>query len=278
MSPRKEKEWKALESRSRRVAEPPSSEFRGSGVVWPGASGVSKHSMSIAIPKHVAVIMDGNGRWARQRGWPRSRGHLEGAKAVRECVEACLEMGIMFLTLYAFSSDNWRRPKAEVDTLMSLLRRFLKDYTREMKGRGVKLEAIGRLSELPTSCQEQLYEAIETTRLNDRLTTILAVNYSSRIEIVDAIRNLLRDVQAGRLDPETLNPELFQQYLYTSSWPDPDLLIRTSGELRISNFLLWQLSYTEIYVSEKFWPDFGKADLRQAVEEFGKRRRRYGGV
>ncbi len=278
MSTQKQKEWKANQSKLPQVEGEPSSEFRDSSLDWPGGGCVSKHSMSIAIPKHVAVIMDGNGRWARQRGWPRSRGHLEGARAVRECVEACLEMGIKFLTLYAFSSDNWRRPKEEVDTLMSLLRRFLKDYTREMKGRGVKLQAIGRLSELPKNCQEQLQEAMETTRLNNRLTTILAVNYSSRIEIVDAARNVLRDVQTGRLDPETLNPELFQRYLYTSSWPDPDLLIRTSGELRISNFLLWQLSYTEIYVTEKLWPDFGKGDLWQAVEEFGKRQRRYGGV
>jgi undecaprenyl diphosphate synthase len=229
-------------------------------------------------PRHVAIIMDGNGRWAQERGWPRSRGHLEGAKAVRECVEGCLELGIMFLTLYAFSSDNWRRPKEEVDTLMGLLRRFLKDYTRDMKGRGVKLQAIGRLSELPANCQDELREAIESTRHNDRLTAILAVNYSSRLEIIDAVRKVVADVQTGRLAPEQIDPEKFQRYLYTSSWPDPDLLIRTSGELRISNFLLWQLSYTEIYVTEKFWPDFKKADLSKAVEEFGRRRRRYGGV
>jgi undecaprenyl diphosphate synthase len=234
--------------------------------------------MAIQAPKHVAVIMDGNGRWARQRGWPRSRGHLEGAKAVRECVEACLELGIAYLTLYAFSSDNWRRPKKEIDTLMGLLRRFLRDYTKEMKSRGVKLRAIGRLSELPKDCQEQLSEAIASTQHNDRLTTILAVNYGSRIEIVDAVRRVLDEVRAGKIDQDRLNPEIFRRYLYTSEWPDPDLLIRTSGELRISNFLLWQLSYTEIYVTEKFWPDFNKSELSKAVEEFSRRKRRYGGL
>jgi undecaprenyl diphosphate synthase len=235
-------------------------------------------TMAIQVPRHVAIIMDGNGRWARQRGWPRSRGHLEGAKSVRECVEGCLDLGIEFLTLYAFSTDNWQRPKAEIDTLMGLLRKFLKDYTEQLRDRGVKLEAIGRLAELPADCQEQLREAIEATARNEKLTTILAVNYGGRTEIVDSVKKIIHDVQAGELKPEAIDPELFRRYLYTSKWPDPDLLIRTSGEMRVSNFLLWQVSYTEIFVTNKLWPDFKKQDLCDAVEEFSKRQRRYGGV
>jgi len=230
------------------------------------------------VPKHVAIIMDGNGRWARQRGWPRSRGHLEGAKAVKACVEACLELGILYLTLYAFSTENWQRPKEEVDTLMGLLRKFLRDYTRDLAGQGIQLQAIGRLTELPEDCQEQLREAIAQTANNHKLTTILAINYSGRAEIVDGIKRVAREVKADRLDPDELTAEKFSQYLYTHQWPDPDLLIRTSGEMRISNFLLWQLSYTEMYVTQTLWPDFKRADLVEAIAEFNRRQRRYGGV
>jgi undecaprenyl diphosphate synthase len=230
------------------------------------------------IPKHVAVIMDGNGRWAKERGWPRSRGHLEGAKAVRECMQGCLDLGIEYLTLYAFSMDNWQRPKEEVDTLMGLLKRFLKEYTREMKQHGVRVQAIGRLWELPKDCQEQLQGAIHSTAHNTRLTTILAVNYSGRGEIIDAVKQVLADVERGRLQKEQLDPEVFQRYLYTSRWPDPDLLIRTSGEMRVSDFLLWQVSYTEFFSLQKYWPDFTREDMRLAVEAYMKRQRRYGGV
>jgi undecaprenyl diphosphate synthase len=230
------------------------------------------------VPKHVAVIMDGNGRWARQRGWPRSRGHLEGAKAVRECVEGCLSLGIEYLTLYAFSTDNWQRPKEEVDTLMGLLQKFLRDYVKEMQPRGVRLTAIGRLQELPLACQHQLRCAMEETAQNERLTTILAVNYSGRTEIVDCVRRLATEVSEGRLSVPEINSEKFHEYLYTRDWPDPDLLIRTSGEMRISNFLLWQLSYTEMYVTEQLWPDFKRQDLLAAVAEYGRRQRRYGGL
>jgi undecaprenyl diphosphate synthase len=230
------------------------------------------------VPKHVAIIMDGNGRWARQRGWPRSRGHLEGAKAVKACVETCLELGVQYLTLYAFSTENWQRPKEEVDTLMGLLRKFLRDYTRDLAGRGIRLQAIGRLAELPEDCQEELREAITQTANNYKLTTILAVNYSGRTEIIDGIKRVVQEVKANRLDPNELTAEKFSQFLYTSSWPDPDLLIRTSGEMRISNFLLWQLSYTEMYVTGTLWPDFKREDLLGAVAEYGRRQRRYGGV
>jgi undecaprenyl diphosphate synthase len=229
-------------------------------------------------PKHVAVIMDGNGRWARQRGWPRSRGHLEGAKAVRACVEACLELGIEYLTLYAFSTENWQRPKEEVDTLMGLLQRFLRDYTRDLAGRGVRVQAIGRLNELPPECQKQLDHAIAATAKNQQLTTILAVNYSGRTEIIDAIQRIAKEVVSGKLHPDAIDAEVFSSFLYTHEWPDPDLLIRTSGEMRISNFLLWQVSYTEMYVIPKLWPDFCREDLVEAIAEYNRRQRRYGGV
>jgi undecaprenyl diphosphate synthase len=234
--------------------------------------------MSTRIPKHIAVIMDGNGRWAKQRGWPRSRGHLEGAKAVRRCVEGCLELGVEFLTLYAFSTENWQRPKEEVETLMVLLQKFLKDYTSEMAGRGVHFEAIGRLSELPADCQRHLDEAKKATIANHKLTAILAVNYSGRAEIVDAVKKISSDVLRGDLATDKIDADRFASYLHTGRWPDPDLLIRTSGEMRISNFLLWQLAYTEIYVTKKFWPDFAREDLVEAVEDFAQRQRRYGGV
>jgi undecaprenyl diphosphate synthase len=222
--------------------------------------------------------MDGNGRWARQRNWPRSRGHLEGANSAKECVEGCLELGVEYVTLYTFSTENWRRPKEEVDTLMGLLQKFLKDYTIELRKRGVKLEAIGRLDEIPAGARRQVQESIKATEMGDKLTAILAVNYSGRTEIVDAVKKIVGEVQSGRLAPDQIDAELFQQSLYTSRFPDPDLFIRTSGEMRISNFLLWQLSYTEIYVTQKLWPDFRRADLIEAVEEYGRRNRRYGGV
>jgi undecaprenyl diphosphate synthase len=254
------------------------SRFHNHLLFRPGYRSLSFEKMVNQVPKHVAIIMDGNGRWARQRGWPRSRGHLEGAKAVKACVEACLELGIQYLTLYAFSTENWQRPKEEVDTLMGLLRKFLRDYTRDLAGRGIRLQAIGRLTELPEDCQEELREAISQTANNDKLTTILAINYSGRSEIIDGIKRVAEEVRANRLDPDDLTAEKFSQFLYTRQWPDPDLLIRTSGEMRISNFLLWQLSYTEMYVTGTLWPDFKQEDLLEAVTEFGRRQRRYGGV
>jgi undecaprenyl diphosphate synthase len=234
--------------------------------------------MSTKYPKHIAVIMDGNGRWARKRGLPRSRGHLEGANSARQCVEACLEIGVEYLTLYTFSTENWRRPKEEVDTLMGLLQKFLKDYTADLRKRSVKLEVIGRLQEIPPGVQRQLRESMQATADGKNLTTILAVNYSGRTEIVDATKKIVEEVIAGRLAKDDIDVEVFQKCLYTRNWPDPDLFIRTSGEMRISNFLLWQLSYTEIYVTQKLWPDFRKQDLIEAVQEFGRRNRRYGGI
>jgi undecaprenyl diphosphate synthase len=234
--------------------------------------------MSTIAPKHIAVIMDGNGRWARQRGWPRSRGHLEGANSAKECVETCLDLGVEYLTLYTFSTENWRRPKEEVDTLMGLLQKFLKDYTADLRKRSVKLQAIGRLDEMPAGVQKQVRESIEATATGKNLTTILALNYSGRAEIVDAVKKIVEEVLDGRLAKDDIDAEIFRRSLYTHNWPDPDLFIRTSGEMRISNFLLWQLSYTEIYVTQKLWPDFRRDDLLAAVKEFGRRNRRYGGV
>ncbi|MEP6937855.1 MAG: isoprenyl transferase [Chthoniobacterales bacterium] len=230
------------------------------------------------IPRHIAIIMDGNGRWARARGLPRIKGHEEGANAVRACVEGCGDLKVQFLTLYAFSAENWRRPKSEVFALMRLLEQFLKQKTPELLEKNVRLEAIGRLTDLPASCQKQLEKSIAQTSENDGLTLILALSYGARLEIIDAIQSLLREIETGRLDRKKIDAELFSQHLYTRAYPDPDLLIRTSGEMRLSNFLLWQLSYTEMYVTSKLWPDFGKEDLFAAVEEFAQRQRRYGSV
>jgi undecaprenyl diphosphate synthase len=230
------------------------------------------------VPRHVAIIMDGNGRWAKSRGLPRIKGHEKGADAVRACVEACGELKIEFLTLYAFSAENWQRPKTEVYALMRLLERFLKEKTPELLEKNVRLQAIGRLTDLPASAQKQLHKSIEATAKNDGLTLVLALSYGGRDEIIDGIKSLVRAIELGHIDKAMVDVEMFSKHLYTRYYPDPDLLIRTSGEMRLSNFLLWQTSYTELYVTPKLWPDFKKKDLFEAVEEFGRRQRRYGGV
>ena len=231
-----------------------------------------------SVPRHIAIIMDGNGRWARGKGLERLNGHERGAEAVRDCVKGCRELGVKYLTLYAFSTENWQRPKAEVMGLMKLLERFITKEVPELNAQGVRIEAIGRLTDLPDSTQKALRAAIEATAHNDQLTLVLALSYSSRVEIVDAIPSLARSVQAGQLDPAAIDAELLSQRLYTRSYPDPDLLIRTSGEMRLSNFLLWQLSYTEFYMTETLWPDFRKEDLLRAVREYSQRQRRFGGL
>jgi undecaprenyl diphosphate synthase len=231
-----------------------------------------------SVPRHVAIIMDGNGRWARSRGLPRIKGHEKGAEAVRECVEGCGELKIEFLTLYAFSAENWQRPKTEVFALMRLLERFLKEKTPELLEKNVRLQAIGRLTDLPANCQRQLHDSIERTSNNTGLTLVLALSYGGRLEIIDGIKSILRGIEAGHLDKGMIDVEMFSKHLYTRYYPDPDLLIRTSGEMRLSNFLLWQLSYTEMYVTQTLWPDFTKKDLFEAVEDFSRRQRRYGAV
>lgn len=231
-----------------------------------------------AVPRHVAVIMDGNGRWAQRRGLPRLAGHEQGAKSIRECIDAAIESGVEYLTLYAFSSENWKRPAIEVEGLMRLLERFLEEKLQELNDAGVRLQAIGRLNDLPEICQRKLAEAIVSTSANSRLTLILALSYSGRTEMVDAVRSIARDTLAGKLAEEDITEALFSKRLYTANFPDPDLLIRTSGEVRLSNFLLWQLSYTEIHVTSKLWPDFRKEDFLNALHDFSQRTRRYGGV
>lgn len=229
-------------------------------------------------PRHIAIIMDGNGRWAKERGLPRLKGHAQGAATVRAVTEECVTQGVEFLTLYAFSTENWRRPGDEVKGLWVLLEHFLAQELPTMMKNGVRLRTIGRTEELPESTQKKLAETIEVTAGNQATTLILALNYSSRTEITDAVRSLCHDVAAGQLNPDSVTSEMIQARLYTAEYPDPDLLIRTSGEMRLSNFMLWQLSYTEFYISPKLWPDFGKQDLRQAIAEFHKRERRFGGI
>lgn len=230
------------------------------------------------IPRHIAIIMDGNGRWANARGLPRAEGHRAGAESVREAVETCRQLGVDYLTLYAFSSENWSRPKKEVDALMKLLERFLREKLPELLKQNVRFHTIGRHEMLPDKCRKQIENAIEHTKNNTGLNLVLALSYGSREEITDAARAIAIKVSAGEIDPADIDNKLFAQHLYTSPFPDPDLLIRTSGELRISNFLLWQISYSEIVISQKNWPDFRNSDLREAVEEYARRHRRFGAV
>ena len=233
------------------------------------------------LPKHVAIIMDGNGRWARERGLPRVAGHRAGMKSVREVVKASIEFGIPVLTLYAFSQENWKRPKEEVSVLMDLLDYFLNKEIKNLQKQGVSFRALGRIEALPEPVLKKLNEAVDSTRNNTKLVFNIALNYGARTEILDAVREIVREALAS---PPSLNgfsqltENYFSDRLYTRGLPDPDLLIRTSGEMRLSNFLLWQLSYAEIYITKKYWPDFTKEDYAKAVREYQKRERRFGDV
>ena len=222
--------------------------------------------------------MDGNGRWAQQRGLPRIAGHEAGSKSIERCVQACLDTGVQYLTLYAFSSENWKRPALEVNALMLLLENFLNQKRDEMVREGIRLHHIGRIQELPSVCQRKLREVMDATAANTKLHLVLALSYSGRAEIVDAVKSLVRDAASGSVREEDITPDLIDSRLNTAGMPDPDLLIRTSGEMRISNFLLWQLSYTEIHVTKKFWPDFQREDFLAALEDYAGRSRRFGGV
>ena len=241
------------------------------------ASALAVHANSPA-PRHIAIIMDGNGRWAKERGLPRVNGHSSGAHALRAVTETCCALGVNCLTVYAFSIENWKRPAEEVSALFGLLEHFLEAELPTLQHNNVRLRAIGRLSELPKSTLHALENTIQKTAANDGLTLILAINYSGRAELEDAIRSVCREVADGALTPEEFTQAHLQKHLYTKEWPDPDLLIRTSGEMRLSNFLLWQLSYTELYVTPKRWPDFNGDDLLEAIKEFNQRQRRYGGL
>lgn len=228
------------------------------------------------IPKHVAIIMDGNGRWAKQKGEMRIFGHTNGVESVRESLTAAAEIGVKYLTLYAFSTENWNRPKEEVAALMDLLVKAIYDEVEELNEKGVRLETIGNTSILPVSCREALTKAKERTKNNDKITLILALSYSSRWEIAQAVKTMAEESISGRLDVETINEDLISSYLSTSNFPDPELLIRTSGENRVSNFLMWQLAYTELYFTETLWPDFKKEHFFKAIKDYQDRERRFG--
>ncbi|MEM7696830.1 MAG: isoprenyl transferase [Verrucomicrobiota bacterium] len=230
------------------------------------------------VPEHVAIIMDGNGRWAKSRQLPRAEGHRAGAESVETAIETCGELGVHYLTLYAFSSENWRRPKTEVTALMRLLSHFLKAKTESLIRNNVKLQIIGEISKLPDRNRRELDRSIAATAHCDGLTLIVALSYGAREEILSATKDLMRKAADKAVDPDELDESLFAAHLFTADYPDPDLLIRTSGEYRISNFLLWQISYAEIYVTDTFWPDFRREHLIEAIANFQQRNRRFGGL
>ena len=230
------------------------------------------------LPRHVAVIMDGNGRWAKSRHLPRIEGHRRGADSAREIIRTAGELGIKYLTLYAFSAENWNRPKDEVDALMKYLVHYLKTETKELNKSNVRLEVIGQIHRLPDHVQEQLAKAIAALSKNNGLTLIMALSYGSRLEIVDAVRQISEKVKTGKLDPADITEEVISNHLWTRNVPDPDLLIRTSGEMRVSNFLLWQISYAELVVTPTLWPDFKSPQFIAALEEYARRHRRFGGI
>jgi len=228
------------------------------------------------LPKHIAIIMDGNGRWAKKKLLNRISGHMKGVDAVREVVTACRELGIKILTLYAFSIENWRRPKEEVKALMGLLKDYLLKEREEMIQNNIRLSAIGRLEDLPPDVQATLQETMRMTKDCNGMILNLALSYGGRSEILHAVEGILSDFQKGKIKPQEINPERFSHYLWTWGIPDPDLLIRTSGEFRISNFLLWQIAYTELYVTETLWPDFDRKELLKAIADYQSRERRFG--
>jgi len=230
------------------------------------------------LPGHIAIIMDGNGRWARQRGRPRVEGHARGVNSVRTTVEECCNLGVGRLTLYCLSSENWKRPAKELSFLMALLEQYLVEERAEILGQNIRFSVIGRRDGLPEPVLKEIDENIRLSRDNTGMGLCLAINYGSRTEILDAVRGLARRARDGTLDPEQIDEAAFSGALYTAGSPDPDLLIRTAGEMRVSNYLLWQISYAEIWVTEKCWPDFDPATLRQALKDYAGRERRFGGL
>jgi len=230
------------------------------------------------IPSHIAIIMDGNGRWAKKRGLPRVAGHRRGVETVREIVEVCAEIGVKYLTLYTFSTENWKRPKDEVSTLMRLLLKSLKDRLDELDKNKIKLTCIGNIDSLPSVVQKQLNEDIERTKNNKRMTLNLALSYSGRWELLEAIRSISNEVAEGKLSPDNITEKIISDHLTTKDMPEPELIIRTSGEFRVSNFLLWQIAYSEFVILDVFWPDFSKQHLFDAIKQYQKRERRFGKV
>lgn len=229
-----------------------------------------------STPHHIAIIMDGNGRWATRRGLPKIAGHRAGVVAAQRIIEAAASRGVKILTLYTFSTENWKRPEHEVSALFGLIEEYVDREADRLHKNNIRLNVIGRFAELPESVRTKLGAVMAKTAHNTALTVNLALNYGGRTEILDACRSIARDVQAGKIVPDAITEELFSSRLYTAGLPDPDLMIRTSGEFRISNYLLWQLSYAELYITESLWPDFGESDLAEAIEAFRKRERRYG--
>lgn len=235
-----------------------------------------KTESTAGIPRHIAIIMDGNGRWANSRGGVRVMGHKAGVDSVREITEACAEIGVKYLTLYAFSTENWNRPKTEVNALMRILIRALRKEAGRLNSNNIRLVAIGQIDRLPDNIRRELQEAIETTKNNDRMMLCIALSYSGRWDITEATRKIAEKVKAGDLNPDDVTDELISAHLSTASIPDPDLIIRTSGEYRISNFLLWQLAYSELVITDTYWPDFRRPNLMQAIASYQKRERRFG--
>ena len=229
------------------------------------------------LPEHVAIIMDGNGRWAKKKGLNRIRGHRKGVDTVRKIVTFSREIGIRWLTLYAFSEENWKRPSSEVQGLMTLLNRFLKNELKEMQKNGIQLRTIGRTERLPKSTRQILQDTIEKTSSNSNMTLTLALSYGGRQEILDAVLKIVSQIQENKISVSDITEKLVSNSLYTSGMPDPDLLIRTSGEYRVSNFLLWQISYSEIYITQTLWPDFGENEYKKALRDYQMRDRRFGG-
>lgn len=230
------------------------------------------------IPQHVAIILDGNGRWAKKRGMPRNYGHVQGSKNVERICEDAYKMGIKYLTVYAFSTENWNRPKDEVDALMKLLRNYMKTCLKTAEKNRMRVRVIGDISRLDEDIRKRILELEKASEHNDGLNFQIAINYGSRDEMIRAMRAMAKDVEAGTLAPEVISEKIFESYLDTHDIPDPDLLIRTSGELRLSNYLLWQLAYTEFYFTDVPWPDFTKEELTKAIEQYNSRDRRFGGV
>jgi undecaprenyl diphosphate synthase len=230
------------------------------------------------LPQHVAIIMDGNGRWAKEQGKLRVFGHQNGVKAVKDTVEGAVELGIKYLTLYAFSTENWNRPQQEVNALMELLVKTITKETATLMKHQIRLNAIGDLTSLPATCYQELMEAMEKTSANTICTLTLALSYSSRWELTEALKTVATKVKTGELRPEDITEQLLSEHLTTAGLPDPELMIRTSGELRLSNFMMWQLAYTELYFTPKLWPDFRRSDLYEAILDFQKRERRFGKI
>lgn len=230
------------------------------------------------LPQHVAIIMDGNGRWAKEQGKLRVFGHQNGVKAVKDTVEGAVELGLKYLTLYAFSTENWNRPQQEVNALMEILVKTITKETATLMKNQIRLNAIGDLTSLPPACYQELMEAMEKTSANTRCTLTLALSYSSRWELTEALKKVAKKIQAGELAPEDIDEQLLTNHLTTIGLPDPELMIRTSGELRLSNFMMWQLAYTELYFTPKLWPDFRRSDLHEAILDFQKRERRFGKI